>query len=134
VPVGFFASKKRFVGFDNALEFGEFAAAWLAEAVQHEPGGFLLYANLFGDLHRGDVLAGRDHQVHGIPPLMQGYVRPFTDRSGANRKVDLALVAAVTPFLRGVMRSVPAQVGQVVPLGPSRLSRHTLVVASSRNI
>ncbi len=87
------------IGFDDSLQFGEFATASLAEPVEHEPRGFLLDANLFGDLHGRDALAGRHKQVHGVEPLMQRDVRPLEDRAGSDREVKLALVAAVKASL-----------------------------------
>lgn len=99
--IGLFATEKGFVSFDNSLQFGEFTAASLAKSVEHKPSRFLLYSNLFGDLHGGDSLASRHKQVHGVEPFMQGDVRPLEDRAGANREINLALIAAVEASLTG---------------------------------
>ena len=81
------------------LHFGEFAAASLAQAVKHEPCAFLLYADLFGDLHGRDSLASGDKQVHGIQPLVQRDVTALEDRASTDREVKLALIAAVEASL-----------------------------------
>ena len=69
--------------------------------MKHEPCRFLLHTNLFGDLHGRDALAGRDEQVHRIEPLVERDVRPLEDRASTDRKVKLALIAAVEASLTG---------------------------------
>ena len=86
---------------DNALQFGEFRPASLAEPMQHKPCAFLLDADFLGDLHRRDALAGGDKQVHGIEPLMQGDMRPLEDRTSTDREIKLALIAAMKASLAG---------------------------------
>ena len=73
----------------------------LTEPVKHEPCAFLLYADLFGDLHGGNALTSGDQQVHGIQPFVKRYVRPLEDRSSSDREVKLAFVAAVKASLAG---------------------------------
>jgi hypothetical protein len=99
--IGLFAAEKGFVSFDNSLQFGEFAAASLTKAVKHEPRRFLLYTNLFGDLHGANALAGGDEQVHSIEPLMQRDVAALEDRAGTDGEVKLAFVAAMKASLAG---------------------------------
>jgi hypothetical protein len=77
------------------LQFGQFAAASLAEAVQHEPRSLLRDTDLFGYLHGGDTFAGRHHQVHRVNPLVQGYVRPLENRASTDGEIQLAFVATV---------------------------------------
>ncbi len=48
------------------------ASTSLAEPVKDEPRRFLGNANLFRQLQRRDTFPGRDKQVHGIKPLVQG--------------------------------------------------------------
>ena len=97
--VGFFPAEKGFIGFDYSLQFGEFTAASLAQAVKHEPCRFLLYTDLFGDLHGRHAFASRDEQVHGIEPFVERDVRPLEDSAGAEREIKLALIAAMKASL-----------------------------------
>ena len=99
VFVGLFAAEKGFIGFDYALQFGEFTAASLTQAVEHEPCRFLLDADFLGDLHGRDALAGGDEQIHRIQPLIERDMRPLEDSASADRKVKLAFVAAVKASL-----------------------------------
>jgi hypothetical protein len=101
VLVGFLPAKESLINFDNALKFGEFPAASLTKAMQHEPCRLLLDADFLGDLHRRDTFASRHKQVHGIQPLVKGDVRPLEDGSGTNREVKLAFVAAMEASFAG---------------------------------
>lgn len=101
VLVGFLAAEKGFISFDNAFQFGEFAAASLTESMEHEPCGFLLDADFFGDLHGGDSFAGRHKQVHGVEPFVKRDMRTLEDGSGTDCEVKLALIAAVKTSLAG---------------------------------
>src|SRR5579862_141025 len=95
VLVGLFAADVRLVDFDDAGELAEILTASLAKTTEDEPCGFLGDADFLGKLHGRDALARRDEQVHRVNPLVQRNVRPLEDRSGANRKILFALVAAV---------------------------------------
>ena len=45
--------------------------------------------------------SGFVHYIHGVNPLVQRNMRPLEDRSGTNREVQLALIAAVVATLAG---------------------------------
>jgi hypothetical protein len=99
VFIGLFAAEKGFIGFDDSLQFGEFATASLTQAVKHKPRRFLLDADLFGELHGTDSLSRCDKQVHGIQPLVERDVAALEDRASTDRKIKLALVTAVKASL-----------------------------------
>jgi hypothetical protein len=87
---------KGFINFDDAFEFGEVrTAAGFPQPMQNEPSRFLRDPDFLGKLHRGYALARRHKQVHGVNPLMQRNVAALENRAGADRKVFLALIAAV---------------------------------------
>jgi hypothetical protein len=73
----------------------EFRAACLPEPVKSEPSGLLGDPDFLGELHGRNALARRHKQIHRINPLVQRNVRPLENRSGSDREVLLALVAAI---------------------------------------
>jgi hypothetical protein len=99
VLICLFSADKGFVDFDNASQFFEFRTARLAQSVKDEPRGFLRNADFLGELHGRNALARRHKQIHRINPLMQRNVRPLENRSGSNREVLLALIAAIKAAL-----------------------------------
>ena len=72
-----------------ALAHKERVVQRFAQAAQNKPRGFLRDADLFGQLHGGDALAGGHNEVHGIEPFVQGDMRPLHHRPGAHSEVDI---------------------------------------------
>jgi hypothetical protein len=91
----FKATNIRFIDFDDPAKLLEVWPARFTDAMKHEPSRRLPDANLFRQLQAGYTLAGCEKQIHRIKPLVQRNVRALENRSGAHRKVFLALVAAV---------------------------------------
>ena len=101
----------------------EFVAARLAEPTEHEPCRLLCDADFLGELHATDTLARGHQEVHRIDPLVQRDMRPFEDRSGADREVFLALVAAVEPAFASRDPLPESAERAEGPFGQRRLSR-----------
>ena len=99
VLAGFLPADIGFVNFDVAGKDCLVVATGFANAVHHEPRAFLSDADLLRHLQRRYRLAGCDHQVHGINPLVKWDVRAFKDRIGSHRKVLIAGVAAIEASL-----------------------------------
>jgi serine/threonine protein kinase len=99
VLVAFLAAEESLIHFDDSLQFRQFSTASLTQAVDHEPCRLLLYADFLGDLHGRYTLAGSDEQIHRIEPFVERDVRPLEDRASTDRKIKLALVAAVKASL-----------------------------------
>lgn len=77
------------------LVYGIGSRARLAQPPQDEPCRLLGDTDLFGELHRGNPLAGGNQQVHGVDPLVQRHLGPLEDRSGTNGEIEVAGVAVV---------------------------------------
>jgi len=89
-----------FINFDDARQLLEIVStAGFAKPMQDEPSRLLRDTDFLGELHAGDALAGRHKQIHRVNPFVQGNVAPLEYRSGADREVLLALIAAVVAFL-----------------------------------
>jgi hypothetical protein len=132
VLVLFDAADKGFIDFNNAFELREIGAATrLAEPVQDEPSRLLRNADFLGELHRRNALAGRYKQVHSIDPLVQRNVAAFEDRSGAHRKVFLALIAAVeaaSPRCNAVAHAANRAPRSIWPQPPFKIRPRGLLV------
>src|ERR1035437_5945188 len=101
VLVAIFAANKALINLNNAAQLARCAAASLTQPLKHKPCRLLSNSDLFSKLHRTDALTGRDHQVHGINPLVQGNMRPLKDGSCPHGVVNLAFVATVEAALAG---------------------------------
>lgn len=88
-----------FVYFYDALQHFELRSARFAQPVKNEPSGLLSDANFLGKLHGRNALARRHKQIHRVNPLMQRNVGALENRSGSDREVLFALVAAVEAAL-----------------------------------
>ena len=99
VLVRLFPANIGFVDFDDALQHFELRSARLAQPMKDEPSRLLRDPDFLGELHGGNALARRHKQIHRVNPLVQRNMRPLENRSGANREVLLALVAAIEAVL-----------------------------------
>ena len=99
VLVTFLAADEGLINFDDALQVSEVVSASFAQALQHKPRGLLRDPDFLRQLHGRDALARGDEQVHCVNPLVQRNVRALEDRTGANREIFLALIAAIVAAL-----------------------------------
>ena len=91
----FEAAYEGFVNFDDALQLFKLRSARLAQPMKDEPCGLLRDPDFLGELHGRNALASRHKQIHRVDPLVQRNVRPLENRSGSNREVLFALIAAI---------------------------------------
>jgi hypothetical protein len=99
VFVGLFPANVGFINFNDALKHFELRSACLAEPMKDKPSGLLRDPDFLGELHGRNALARRNEQIHRVNPLVQRDMRPLENRSGANREVLFALIAAIEAFL-----------------------------------
>ena len=97
--IGFLPADICFVNFDVAGQDRFVIPARFPNAVHHEPRGLLRDSNFLRQLQRRNRLAGRDHEVHGVNPLVERNVGPLEDCSCPDSEVFVAGVAAVEAFL-----------------------------------
>ncbi len=100
---GLFSTDVAFVNFNDARQFGRIIATRFAQALQHEPSGFLRDADLRVKLDAGDTLARRNEQIHGIKPLIERHLGPLEYRAGAdgeNQQVRVAAIEASALWVR----------------------------------
>ena len=115
--IGLLAANISFVDFDDAGKLLEITAAGFPQPVQNEPGRLLRDPDSLASTW-SICLCGRDQQIHRVNPLMQRNVGALEDRSGSNREIFLALIAAIEaaiPFLNALAKT---QIGQRGPLRP----------------
>jgi hypothetical protein len=95
VLIGFLATYKALIHFDQTPELIHLFGASLAQPLEHKPSCLLGHSDLLGKLHGTDSLPRRDYEVHGVDPLVERYMRPLKDSAGAHRESGFAAVATV---------------------------------------
>lgn len=99
VFVFFKATNIGFVDFNDALQLSQIFAACFAKAVKDKPCALLRDPDFLSKLHGRNTLARRHKEIHRVNPLVQRNVAALENRSGANREILFALVAAIVAVL-----------------------------------
>ena len=96
VLVLFESADEGFIAFNRSEKLTVVLLHCFAQAVIHEPSGFLSDADMLRELHGGNALARSGQKVDRDEPFFESHLALAENRSGLDREVLLALRAAVT--------------------------------------
>jgi hypothetical protein len=85
-----------------------------AQAVIHEPSGFLSHANMFRQLNGRNALAGIGEQVNGDKPFLERQFGFAENSPGYDSKILLALGAAIPLAIRKLMNVGMTAMGAIL--------------------
>ena len=110
------------IGFHRAAELRQvFNRPGFTDALEHEPGGFLRYADVPVEFHAGHALETGQVQMDGDAPFLQGHLRPLHDGPGLDRKEPATVKTTIRervagfPALDNPLRSAMRAFAAILP-------------------